>query len=436
MKQNKSSKFGLYSIILLGINSVIGSGIFLLPGQVMSLVGTGSILAYLFVTIIVAAIALCFAECAGIFSRNGAAYIYAKEAFGEFVGFEVGFMRWAVSIIAWATLVMGFITGLSAVWPVAMEDPYKSILVVSIVGGLGLINILGINVMKHLNNIITIAKLIPLMLLIGIGVFFINSSNLTPVLPTHIEINAFGAAALVIFFAFSGFETLAVAAEDMDNPRKNLPIALIVVIAFTAVVYFLIQMIAMGTLGSSLANNAAPVAEVANSILGPTGKWIITIGTLISIGGINIAQSFTSPRSGVALAQDRMVPAIIAQNSRFGTPYLAILITVLLTILVALSGSFMQLAVISVISRFAEYIPTCMAVLVFQKRKMNPNSFLIFPWNYVVPMFAIVFSVLLLMEASPEQLLWGLGALILGIPLYFWRKFCLKREVIGSYECK
>jgi amino acid transporter len=419
---NSPAKFGLYSIILLGINSVIGSGIFLLPGQVMALVGTGSILVYLFVTVVVAAMALCFAECAGIFSRNGAAYVYAKEAFGDFVGFEVGFMRWAVTIIAWATLVMGFITALSAIWPAALQEPYKTTLVVGIVGGLGIMNILGINIMKHLNNMITIAKLIPLIFLIAIGVFFIHGSNLTPMIPKEFHPDAFGAAALVIFFAFSGFETLAVAAEDMENPRKNLPIALLVVIAFTAVVYFLIQMIAMGTLGNSLASSSAPVADVADSILGPAGKWIVTIGTLVSIGGINIAQSFTSPRSGVALAQDKMVPEIIAQKSRFGTPYVSILITVGLTILVSLSGSFMQLAVISVISRFAEYLPTCCAVFVFQKRKMNPNSFLAFPWTIIVPLTAIIPSILLLMEASPDQLFWGLGALLIGVPLYFWRK--------------
>lgn len=431
MENSSKSKFGLYSIILLGINSVIGSGIFLLPGQVMALVGTGSILVYLFVTLVVGAIALCFAECAGIFSRNGAAYVYAKEAFGDFVGFEVGFMRWAVTIIAWATLIMGFLTALSAVWPAALTEPYKSMMIVGITGGLGLVNILGINIMKHLNNMVTIAKLIPLILLIGVGVFFIHGSNLTPMIPQEFHVDAFGAAALIIFFAFSGFETLAVAAEDMENPQKNLPIALMVVIAFTSVVYFLIQMIAMGTLGGSLATSAAPVADVADSILGPTGKWIVTIGTLVSIGGINIAQSFTAPRSGVALAQDRMVPGVIAQNSRFGTPYIAILITVVLTILVALSGSFMQLAVISVISRFAEYLPTCMAVFVFQRRKMNPNSFLAYPWNYVVPLVAIIPSVLLLMEASPDQLLWGLGALVIGVPLYFWRKYNMRDAVVA-----
>ncbi len=431
MENRSSSKFGLYSIILLGINSVIGSGIFLLPGQIMALVGTGSILVYLFVSLVVGAIALCFAECAGIFSRNGAAYVYAKEAFGDFVGFEVGFMRWAVQIIAWSTLVMGFITALSAVWPAALTEPYKTLLVVAITGSLGLVNILGINIMKHLNNTITIAKLIPLIFLIGIGIFFIHGSNLTPMIPQDLKVDAFGAAALIIFFAFSGFETLAVAAEDMENPKKNLPIALMVVIAFTSVVYFLIQMIAMGTLGEQLANSPAPVADVANSILGPTGKWIVTIGTLVSIGGINIAQSFTTPRSGVALAQDKMVPEVVGQSSRFGTPYVAILITVFFTTLIALSGSFTQLAVISVISRFAEYLPTCMAVFVFQKRKMNPNSFLAFPWNFIVPIVAIVPSVLLLTEASPDQLMWGLGALVIGVPLYFWRKQMLKQQAPG-----
>ena len=121
MTNETKSKFGFWSIVLLGINGVIGSGIFLLPGKAMALIGPGSVFVYLFMTLVVLTIALCFAECAGKFSRIGAAYVYAREAFGEFVGFEVGIMRWAIGIIAWAAMAVGFVTALSAVWPPALQ---------------------------------------------------------------------------------------------------------------------------------------------------------------------------------------------------------------------------------------------------------------------------------------------------------------------------
>lgn len=220
---------------------------------------------------------------------------------------------------------------------------------------------------------------------------------------------------------------MAAAAEDMENPKKNLPLALMIVMLFCSVIYFMVQTIAVGTLGDLLVTSVAPVADAANIFFGSAGKWLVTIGTLTSIGGINVAASFLTPRGGVALAQDGMVPRKIAENSRFGTPYLAILITVLLAIPVALSGSFVQLAAISVVSRFAQYVPTCLAVLILRKRRPNLIGSFIVPFGPVIPIVAVTTSIWLLTKASWIQLIWGLGALGIGIPLYFFMKYLDKK---------
>ena len=422
MANETKSKFGFWSIVLLGINAVIGSGIFLLPGKAMALIGPGSIFVYLFMTLVVLTIALCFAECAGKFSRNGAAYVYAREAFGEFVGFEVGIMRWAIGIIAWAAMAVGFVTALSAVWPPALQEPYKTAIILTILCGLGLLNYLGVQLAKVVNNLITLGKVLPLLLFVLLGAFFIDFGNFTPLYPKGFDLDAFGTAALLIFYAFTGFEALAVAAEDMENPRRNLPLALMMVMGFCSVVYFMVQAVAVGTLGADLAKSVAPVAESANAIFGPAGKWLVTIGTLISIGGINVAASFLTPRGGVALAQDGLVPRKIAENGRFGTPTWAIAITVLLAIPVALSGSFVKLAAISVVSRFAQYVPTCLAVIVLRKKRPDLEGFFRLPLVPFIPIAAVVVSIWLVSKASTEQILWGLGAMALGIPLYFFMK--------------
>ena len=419
----RPQKFGFWSIVLLGINGVIGSGIFLLPGKAMELVGPGSIFVYLFMTLVVLALALCFAECAGKFSRYGAAYVYAREAFGEFIGFEVGIMSWAIRIIAWSVMAVGFATALSAVWPPALEEPYKTVIILTILIGLGIINLLGIQMAKIINNLVTVGKLLPLLLFVIIGVFYIRGGNFDPMFPKGFALDSFGTAALVIFYAFTGFEALAVAAEDMENPQKNLPLALMAVMVLCSGVYVMVQAVAVGTLGPALAKSAAPVADAASAFLGPAGKWLVTIGTLISIGGINVAASFITPRSGAALAQDGLVPRKIAENSRFGTPYLAIIITVLLAIPVALSGSFVKLAAISVVSRFAQYLPTCLAVIVLRRKRPDLTSSFTVPFGPVIPAVAVVVSVWLLTKASAEQLYWGFGALGIGIPLYFVMKY-------------
>ncbi|WP_010295122.1 APC family permease [Clostridium senegalense] len=426
---SNKKKIGFWSIVLLGINSIIGSGIFLLPNQAMELIGPASLGVILFDMLLVVSIALCFAEVGGMFSKNGGPYVYAKEAFGSFVGFEVGFMKWAIGIIAWATMAVGFVTALSAVWPAAGEGMMKNIIIIVILGGLGIINILGVSISKILNNIITVGKLVPLFIFIAVGIFFIKGSNFNPVFPSGVyQGGSFGAAALLIFYAFTGFESIAVAAEDMENPEKNIPKAIITVMIIVSVVYLLIQAVSIGILGEQLALTKTPVADASAVFLGSWGGILVTAGTLISIGGINIAASFITPRTAVALAEDGLLPKCLNKYNKKGTPYIAIIVTVALTIPVALSGSFTKLAAISVVSRFAQYVPTCLSVLVLRKKRPDLKSSFRIPLGPVIPILAVVVSGWLLVQSSMEKILWGLGGLIIGVPIYLLMVNMNKKE--------
>ncbi len=419
----RQKKFGFWSIVLLGINAIIGSGIFLLPNKAFSLIGPASIGVIFFDMALVISLALCFAEAGGLFKKNGGPYVYAKEAFGDFVGFEVGFMKWAIGIIAWAAMAVAFATALGNIMPAAQEPMVKNIIVVTILVGLGIVNILGVNISKVLNNVITLGKLIPLLLFTAVGIFFIKGSNFSPMFVggTYTP-GSFGDAALLIFYAFTGFESIAVAAEDMENPEKNIPKAIITVIGIVSVFYLLIQSVAIGTLGPALADTATPVADAAKIFLGPVGGLIVTAGTLISIGGINIAASFITPRSGVALAEDGLLPKVISKSGKFGTPVMAILITVAFAVPLALSGSFAQLAAISVVSRFAQYVPTCLSVIVLRKKRPELKSTFRVPFGPVIPIVAVVTSFWLLSQASIDKIMWGLGGLLIGVPVYFLMK--------------
>lgn len=413
-----SKRLGLFSITLLGINSMIGTGIFILPGKMMSLVGTLSPFLFLLATLLITSIALCFAKCATLFNRNGAAYLYAKEAFGDFVGFEVGMMKWVVSIIAWAALAAGFITVLSPIFPSVMEEPVRSLLIIALISSLTLLNIFGINSFKFLNNILTIAKIIPLLAVAVLGLFFVKHEYLTSPFLYQMEEGSFKEALLIVFYAFTGFETLAIAAQEMENPQRNIPIAIVTVIGFCSFLYFLLQIVAIGILGPQLADSLAPISDIAQEIIGKPGRDFVNIGMLVSLGGINLAASFMSPRSIVALAEDRLIPESIASKNRFNTPYIAIFLTAFLACSVALSGNFFQLAVLSVIARFAQYIPTCLALLILRKRAKWSNQLQGKAFVYI-PVIALAFSFWLLWQVSWVQLFSGLGALIVGIPLYF-----------------
>lgn len=414
------NKLGFWSIVLLGINSIVGSGIFLLPNKVYAEVGVGSIGVIIFDMILVLSIALCFAEAAGLFKKNGGPYVYAKEAFGEFVGFEVGFMKWAIGIIAWGAMASGFVEALSKVWPTAAS--IKPLIIVLLIGGLGIINILGVKISKLLNNIITVGKLLPLILFVAVGIFAIKGGNFEISKGIINGNGTFGSAALLMFYAFTGFESIAVAAEDMENPQKNLPKAIITVMGIVSLFYILIFVVSIGSLGEGLRTSIAPIADAATVFLGPIGGSIVAAGTLISIGGINIAASFITPRSGVALAEDGILPKKIAENGRFGTPTVAILISTILAIWIALSGNFSKLAAISVISRFVQYIPTCLAIIVFRKKMPTAERSFKVPFGPVIPIFATIVSLWLLINSDIKKILIGLGGLLIAAIFYYAMK--------------
>ena len=415
-----NNKLGLMSIILLGVNAIIGTGIFLLPGKAAALVGVNSLWVIVFDALLVMSIALCFAEMGGMFNKNGGPYVYAKEAFGNFVGFEVGFMKWAIATIAWSAMAVGFATALGAVWEPASTEMGKNIIATLIIVVLGIMNIMGVKISKIINNIVTIGKLLPLIFFILVGIFYVKGVNFAPMesVPDMTQAS-FGAAALIIFYAFTGFESIAVAAEDMEKPERNVPKAIILVLTLVSIVYILIQAICIGIMGDALVTSKTPVADAAFVFMGPLAKAIVTAGTLISIGGINVASSFLAPRSGVAMADDGLIPKVVSKRNKKDAPYVAIIVTVVFAVVLSWTGSFEKLAAISVVSRFAQYLPTCLAVLVFRSKRPDMARTFRVPLGPVIPVLAVVVSIWLITQSSLEKVFWGLGGLVVGAVLYY-----------------
>ena len=408
------------SIILLGVNAIIGTGIFLLPGKAAALVGVNSLWVIVFDALLVMSIALCFAEMGGMFNKNGGPYVYAKEAFGNFVGFEVGFMKWAIATIAWSAMAVGFATALGAVWEPASTEMGKNVIATLIIVVLGIMNIMGVKISKIINNIVTIGKLLPLIFFILVGIFYVKGVNFVPMESVpDITQASFGAAALIIFYAFTGFESIAVAAEDMEKPERNVPKAIILVLTLVSIVYILIQAICIGIMGDALVTSKTPVADAAFVFMGPLAKAIVTAGTLISIGGINVASSFLAPRSGVAMADDGLIPKVVSKRNKKDAPYVAIIVTVVFAVVLSWTGSFEKLAAISVVSRFAQYLPTCLAVLVFRSKRPDMARTFRVPLGPVIPVLAVVVSIWLITQSSLEKVFWGLGGLVVGAVLYY-----------------
>ncbi len=416
----ESKKLGFWSIVLLGINGIIGSGIFLLPNKAMAIIGPASLFVMIFDMLLVLAITFCFAEASGLFKENGGAYIYAKEAFGDFIGYEVGFLSWATRIIAFSTMSVGFATALGGLIPSLNTDMMKNIIISVIFIVLAVINLLGIKLYEVIQNLATIAKILPFILFIGMGIFYIEPVNFTPLVPNGVYTpGSFGAAAVMLFFAFTGFESLAVAAAEMENPQKNLPKATLITIFTVSAIYILLLACAIGIMGYELADTTAPVQAAFTRIAGAFGTTIVAAGTLISIGALCIASSFITPHSGLALAEQHMLPAFMAKRNRFGAPYWCIIVSTIVAMLIGYTGGFAFLASISVVSRFSQYIPTCLSIMVFRKKMPDAPRVFKIPFGPVIPVIALLVSFWLLAQAKPQQLLIGFGAAIVALPFYF-----------------
>lgn len=430
-------KLGFWSIVLLGINCIIGTGIFGLPNKAYAMIGEASVGVIIFDALLVISIALCFAEAAGRFKVNGGPYIYAKEAFGTFFGYEVGLMKWFMGIIGWATFAVFLGNRLALVFPM-FDTPFgRMAIAISSILFWSIVNLMGVRSSKIVNNIVTLGKLLPLFLFIFAGIFLFGKVD-TVTLTESVTIaapngNTLVEAAILFFFAFTGFEAIGIAAGDMVDPQKNLPKAIVVVMLIVSAVYIAILLICMKVLGPSLAVSKAPVAEAAGVLLGSGGKSFIMTGILISIIGINMAGSYTSTKSGVALAETGLVPEFFLKTNSKGVHYNAVLASMIGTMILAMSGSFAALASIGVIVRFIQYIPTCAAVLIFRKRDrengVNYDGFTI-PFGSTIPIIALVVSIILLIKAgiaTPHKIVYGLGGLVVVAPFYKFSKERMKR---------
>ena len=276
-------RWDLAAIVL---NSIIGAGIFGLPAAVLALVGVYSLFAFLFCAFLVTLIILCFAEVSSRYTQTGGPYLYAREAFGPVVGFEVGWLMWIARLTAFAANCNLLIAYFGFFIPSLERGVSRAAAITIVVTVLTAINIIGVRDATILTNALTIAKLLPLVLFVVVGLFFIDSGRYALTAPP--ALGDFSVSVLLLVYAFTGFEMAAIPGGEARDPRRDLPWALLTAIAVVTVFYLLIQLIAIGTL-PELAGSTRPLADAGGRFLGSLGAAIISAGALVSIlGNLNV----------------------------------------------------------------------------------------------------------------------------------------------------
>jgi amino acid transporter len=421
-----------WDLVAVAINAIIGAGIFGLPSRVYALVGPYSLIAFVVCAIVVALIVLCFAEVGSRFDETGGPYLYAREAFGPAVGFEVGWLMWLARLTAFAANCNLLVDYLGFFWVPATAHYWRELIIVVVVGAIATVNIIGVRDAARVTNIFTIGKLIPIILFIGAGLFFINFQNYGIGDRPGPGYSSFSASVLMLVYAYSGFEMAAIPAGEVRDPQRNLPLALLTAIAVVALLYITIQVICIGTL-PGLATSQRPLADASNIFLGRAGGAIISAGVVVSIvGNLNVIV-LAGSRLPFAMSERRELPQVIsATHRRFRTPHFSILITSAVCLTLTLGSTFSKQVNLSVIARLLSYGVTCAALLFFRRRSNAPQAMFKVTGGVPVAIAALLLAGWLLTNSTFYDARDALIAAAVGLLIYFG--YSLLRKVHGERE--
>jgi APA family basic amino acid/polyamine antiporter len=387
---------GRWSLAALVVNSIIGSGIFALPADVARLIGPASPWAVLVAGAAAGVIMACFAEVASQFSAAGGPYLYTRAAFGRLVGIEMGWMLWLVRVAAPAATANLFVIYLGEFWPKAAMPLPRFFILTSLYGILTLINYRGVRASTHVSNVFTVAKLVPLFVVAIAGAFYLMAGHGgTTLLTMRADRSAWQKAALLLVFAYGGFETALTPLSEAKDPRRDAVFALFTGLITCTVLYTVIQWAVVGVLPDP-GHSARPLADVARLALGRGGAAFVSVGALISVYGYLSANMLGVPRITFALAENGDFPPIFAAiHPRFRTPYVSILAFSLLSWLLALLGSFTWNATLSAVARLLYYGLVCAALPVFRRKQPEAALFRLPGGNYFAVLGAGICVVLI-----------------------------------------
>jgi basic amino acid/polyamine antiporter, APA family len=369
---------GRWSLAALAVNSIIGSGIFGLPGTVAGLLGKRSVVAVLIAGAAMGIIMACFAEVASQFSEAGGPYLYARTAFGRLTGILVGWMLYLAQTAAPAANANLFVIYLAEFWPAAQQPWPRFAILTLLVGVLALINARGARQGTAVSNVFTVAKLLPLLMVIlaGAAVTIIHPApwGAAASIPT----SAWMKAMVLLIFAYGGFETAMAPMGEAKNPGRDAAFALFVALIACTVIYALVQWVVVGVLGPGAAWDR-PLAEVARATMGNRGAGLVAIGALVSVCGYLSAKLLGMPRVTFALAEGGDLPKVFAAVSRrFHTPWFSILFYSVAVWALAISGNFKWNVTLSVVARLFYYGVVCAALIALRKKQPLAAGFRLF----------------------------------------------------------
>jgi amino acid transporter len=411
------------------VNIAVGAGIFVVPAFVAAILGPAAIVAYFVCGIAVALVLTCYIEIGSFVERSGGGVAYVEEAFGPLMGF-LAWVMYSIGyeVIACAALAVALL-GSVAVWAPALNHGAPRILMLVVIfGGLAAVNVVGVRQGLGVAVASTVAKLVPLLFAIVAGIFFVHLHQLRWTgWPSAAKL---GEASLILFFAFQGIEEALAPSAEIRDPARTVPQAMFGATSTVILLYVALQVVSQGVLGSELAHQTtAPLAAVAERIVGRAGSTLVMIGVAVSIFGSLAGGMLSTPRAFFLAAEDGTLPRVLARvHPRFRTPHIAIATVATLMFLLAASGGFKRLAILSSASILCVYLAVCLGALKLRyMRKRVPGAFRA-PGGPLVGILGSIVVVWLLSHSTRLEMSALSGTLAASIAYFFARRWYMNRR--------
>lgn len=432
-EQAKQQKLGLWMLTALVAGNMVGSGIFLLPASLAEY-GSISLLSWIVTAGGALLIALVFAKLGTVMPRIGGPYAYCREAFGDFVGFQMAYNYWIALWVGNAAIAVALTGYLSFFFPFLSKNAALSCCVsIGLVWLMTFINLLGVRHAGIFQLLTTILKLIPLLLIALVGIFYIHPHYLADFnLTGKSNFTAFSSAATLTLWSFIGLESASVPAGHVENPTRNIPRATILGVLIATVVYILSSIAVMGSMPlSQLAHSNAPYADAARLMFGPIGSIVVALGAVISCLGALNGWILLQGQIPLAAAQDKLFPLIFAERSANGTPVVGLVISsVLITVLLlmTLSHSLVkQFTIIILLATLASLIPyfltTMSELVIFLKYPALFKSGKKLLGSVIIAILAGVYSFWAIIGSGEQTVFYGTLLLLSSVPVYVWMKW-------------
>lgn len=409
---------GIIAACFLVLNGIIGAGIFGLPGRLVDAAGDFSpwlILIFGFLTLTVV---WSFASLASYFSDTGGPIKYVSKAYGPLMGFQVGWLLYIGRIAAFAANINLLFDYGAYLWQGAELGLIRNVMIAFVVITLTVINIVGVKRAIGAISILTYLKLLPLILLILLGLSYIPAENWVPGEMPGLDDT--GAVVLLIFFAFTGFESALASAGETKNAKSTLPKALLIVLIFSTVVYFMLQLVYVSVAPAN--NGDAPLVELGRVLMGPIGGTFIIFVAMFSIlGNVSGIVLFTS-RTSFAMAHEGSLPMWFGNiHAKYYTPSNSLLFQGVMVLILATTGTFVYLAVAGTLARMIAYAISISALPSVKKQATDEeraNAFNI-PGGYIIPIIAIIVCIFAMTQSELRNWMYLFSFVGLGSFLYF-----------------